>query len=75
MYNVREWLDSLKVAIINKNQAKSLHLIENLPEFSNIDDLLCARELVLQVLERLECEKKELGIKMEKLKQQRRFLN
>lgn len=74
-HSATHWLNALKVAILNKNQAVALHLIENLPEFDDLKDLLCAKELVSQVLEWLMCEKTELAIKMEKLKQQKRFLN
>lgn len=72
--SAESWLNALKVAIINKNEISAMNLIENLPTFKNINDLQSARELVLQVGAWLECEKKELAIKMEKLKSQKRFL-
>lgn len=68
------WLNALKVAIINKNEAQAMNLVENLPTFENINDLQSARELILQVGAWLEAEKKALAIKMEKLKSQKRFL-
>ncbi len=75
MYKSKDWLNALKVAILNKNQTKSLYLIENLPEFNNLEEMISARELVLQVLEWLKCEKKELGFQMEKIEAQKRFLH
>lgn len=68
------WLNAIKVAIINKNEAQAMNLVENLPVFENINDLQSARELILQVGAWLEAEKKALAIKMEKLKSQKRFL-
>lgn len=68
------WLNAIKVAIINKNEAQAMNLVENLPAFENINDLQSARELILQVGAWLETEKKALAIKMEKLKSQKRFL-
>lgn len=68
------WLNALKVALINKNEAQAMNLVENLPAFEDINDLQGARELILQVGAWLEAEKKALAIKMEKLKSQKRFL-
>lgn len=68
------WLNSLKIAIINKNETQAMNLVENLPDFGNINDLQSARELILQVGAWLEAEKKALATKMEKLKSQKRFL-
>ena len=69
------WLNALKVAIVNKNEAQAMNLVENLPDFGNINDLQSARELILQVGAWLEAEKKALATKMEKLKSQKRFLS
>ncbi|MDE6885672.1 MAG: hypothetical protein K2P17_01325 [Helicobacteraceae bacterium] len=68
------WLNSLKIAIVNKNTQKALYLIENLPNFDNIDDLICARELVAQLAKELENEKNTLKEAMQKIKQTKRFL-
>lgn len=68
------WLNSLKIAIVNKNTQKALDLIENLPNFDNIDDLICARELVAQLAKELENEKNTLKEAMQKIKRTKRFL-
>lgn len=68
------WLNSLKIAIVNKNTQKALDLIENLPNFDNIDDLICARELVAQLAKELENEKNTLKEAMQKIKRTKQFL-
>ncbi|RDU64729.1 hypothetical protein [Helicobacter sp. MIT 14-3879] len=68
------WLNSLKIAIVNNNRQKALDLIENLPNFDNIDDLICAREIVYKLLNDLVQEKKTTSEHIYKLKQMKSFL-
>lgn len=68
------WLNSLKVAILNNDTQKALNLIETLPNFDNIDDLICARELVGTLLESLKSEKAALSKQMQRIKQAKKFL-
>lgn len=68
------WLDSLKIALVNKNYDNALDLLDKLPHFDKSDDLLCARALVDELLEALQRDKSTLSTQMEKLKQTKRFL-
>ncbi len=68
------WLDSLKIALVNKNYDSALALLDKLPHFENHSDLLCARALVDELLEALQRDKYTLSTQMEKLKQTKRFL-
>lgn len=68
------WIDELKIAILNKDDKKVLNLIEDLPKFDNIEDLICARELVGEFIKQLQNDKDSLSKSMLKLKQTRFFL-
>lgn len=68
------WIDELKIAILNKDDKKVLNLIEDLPKFDNIEDLICARELVGEFIKQLQNDKDTLSKSMLKLKQTRFFL-
>ncbi|RAX53175.1 hypothetical protein CCY99_06165 [Helicobacter sp. 16-1353] len=68
------WIDELKIAILNKDDEKVLNLIEDLPKFDNIDDLICARELVGEFIKKLQKDRDSLSKSMIKLKQMRFFL-
>ncbi|MBR7118084.1 MAG: hypothetical protein IKC84_01755 [Helicobacteraceae bacterium] len=72
--NSKLWLNELKVAVINNNDKNVLDLIEDLPNFDSIDDLICAREIVLSFIKKLQDDKDELYQSMLKLKQTRLFL-
>lgn len=72
--NSKLWLNELKIAVINNNDKNVLDLIEDLPNFDSIDDLICAREIVLSFIKKLQDDKDELYQSMLKLKQTRLFL-
>ena len=72
--NSKLWLNELKIAVINNNDKNVLDLIEDLPNFDSIDDLICAREIVLSFIKKLQDDKDELYRSMLKLKQTRLFL-
>lgn len=63
------WLDSLKVAILQKDAQRAFALIQTLPEsFDDIETMLQARELIAQVLDLLEEEKNHIRIQMLQIK-------
>lgn len=68
------WLDSFKIALVNKNYDSALALLDKLPHFETHDDLLCARALVDELSQSLKRDKSALSTQMEKLKQTKRFL-
>ncbi len=68
------WLDSLKIALVNKNYDSALDLLDKLPHFDKHNDLLCAKALVDELLTALQRDKSTLSTQMEKLKQTKRFL-
>ncbi len=68
------WIDSFKIALVNKAHNDALTLLDNLPHFDKHDDLLCAKALVDELLEALQRDKSTLFTQMEKLKQAKRFL-
>ncbi len=72
--NSSQWLNELKIAVINKDDEKVLFLIDDLPKFDSIDDLICAREIVRDFIKKLQFEKDALHKGILKLKQTRVFL-
>lgn len=72
--NSSQWLNELKIAIINKDDEKVLCLIEDLPKFDSIDDLICVREIIRDFIKKLQNERDALHKSMLKLKQTRVFL-
>lgn len=67
------WLDSFKIALVNKNYDSALNLLDNLPHFDSHADLLCASALVDELSQTLKREQFALSTQMEKLKQTKRF--
>lgn len=72
--NSKLWLNELKIAAVNKDDEKILNLINHLPNFDSIDDLICAREILRDFIQRLRDEKNALYQGMLKLKQTMLFL-
>lgn len=69
------WLDSLKVAILQKDAQRAFALIQTLPEsFDDIETMLQARELIAQVLDLLEEEKNHIRIQMLQIKAAKKFI-
>lgn len=68
------WLNALKIALVNKEHKNALDLLDKLPQFDAHDDLLCAKALVDELLQSLQCEKSTLANQIEKLKQAKKFL-
>lgn len=67
------WLNDLKIAILEKNYEKIDKLASSLPNFETLSELLCASDLVLEAKELLINEQKELQKAMIDLKKQRSF--
>ncbi|OBV30169.1 hypothetical protein BKN38_00710 [Helicobacter sp. CLO-3] len=69
------WLDSMKIALIQKDSAKAYALIESMPPtFDTLEEMLQARELIAQVLELLEKEKEHTRIQMLQIQAAKKFL-
>lgn len=69
------WLDSLKVAILQKDAQRAFALIQTLPEsFDDIETMLQARELIAQVLDLLEEEKNHIRIQMLQIKAAKKII-
>lgn len=72
--NSKLWLNELKISIINKDSQKTIALIENLPKFDSISDLISAREIVGEFIAHLKREKSDLQKAMFQIKQAKKFL-
>ncbi len=84
--NIAQWIDSLKIAIIENNTSKTLELIQILPfdesliRENKINDkeileyLDIAKELISQVINKLEIQREETRQQLYKIKQTRKFL-
>lgn len=68
------WLDNLKIAILNNNDDLISSLLDNLPGFNEVDDMICAREMLREYLESLKIERSSLKNDMNKIKQIKCFL-
>ncbi len=74
-FMAKSWLDALKIAICNRDTRSAYRLIAHIPdEFANLDDLLEAKELILQGIELLQKEREALGWQMQQLKLAKKFL-
>lgn len=72
--NSKIWLNELKIAIVNNNDKKVFDLIEDLPNFDNIEDLICAKTIVQGFIKKLQDDRNKLSQEMLKLKQTKLFL-
>lgn len=68
------WHNELKVALINKDSARADFLIENLPRFQNLEEMLQAKELISQLIDFLESQKQETKDQMIKIKAAKEFI-
>ncbi len=73
-YTKMNWLDSLKIAIIQKDSDKAFELTQNLPQFESLEDMLEAQELISQVITLLEEDKEETKKQMQQIKAAKKFL-
>lgn len=68
------WLNSLKVAVIEKDTQKLEELIETLPEFNSKDEMLEAAYILREALELLYTLKDETSASMKQIKKNLEFL-
>jgi len=74
--NSKEWISSLKIAIIN-NDLKKLEEYSNrkIPDFSSIDEAKEALSLIESATDILEKEKNKIKIQMNQIKQTKKYKN
>lgn len=70
------WLDSLKIALLQEDSQKAFALCSNLPKegFGSLDEMLQARELIAQTKELLIKEKEKVRIAMQQIRTAQKFL-
>ncbi|PAF51011.1 hypothetical protein [Helicobacter sp. 13S00477-4] len=70
------WVDNLKIAILEKNIQKAYELVLDLPtdSFKDIEEMLIAQELISQAIEMLENDQEILKKQMLQIKMAKKFL-
>lgn len=71
------WLDSLKVALLNQDDKTAFLLVSNLPpnlHSAPLEDKLQALELIAQTKSLLESKQLQVRINMEQIKAAKKFL-
>lgn len=70
------WLDSLKVALLQEDSQKAFEISTNLPSegFKDLEEMLQARELISQTTELLRQEKEKVRIAMQQIRTAQKFL-
>ena len=68
------WLNELKVAYFNKNDAKITELMANTPVLQTRDEMFEALAVLEQIGEYAKAQKEKLAQEMRKLKQTKKFL-
>ncbi|ANV97577.1 hypothetical protein BBW65_01575 [Helicobacter enhydrae] len=70
------WLDGLKIALLEENAQKAFEISSNLPKegFANLEEMLQARELIAQTTDLLKREKEKLRIAMQQIRTAQKFL-
>lgn len=70
------WLDSLKIALLQKDALRAFELSTNLPSagFDSLDEMLQARELISQAADLLRQEKERVRIAMQQIRTAQKFL-
>ncbi|WP_104637927.1 hypothetical protein [Helicobacter bizzozeronii] len=72
------WVDELKIALLENNTRKAFKLIESCPLMeqgcNDLETLECAKALIATTIERLQEEQQALGAQMRQLKAAQRFL-
>lgn len=72
--NCNSWINEFKVALVNENEEKALNLLDSIPTFSDSNLLICARELVKELINRLIMKRGVLVEDMRRLQQIKVFL-
>ena len=73
-YSPRLWIEEFKIALVNENEEKALDLLDSIPIFSDLNHLICARELVKELINRLIMKRGVLVEDMRRLQQIKVFL-
>jgi len=74
--NSKEWINSLKIAIINNDLKKiEEYSKRNIPEFSSIEEAKEALSLIKNATNILEKEKNKIKNKMNQIKQTQKYKN
>ncbi len=68
-----DWLNSLKVALVTKNETKLIELIETMPIFNNLEEIETASYLLNQTQNYFQDEKNTLAIAISKTKKHMEF--
>lgn len=68
------WNETFTIAIVEENYAKIGKLIQEMPEFKDINEAKCARALIQEALHLMEKEKNRTKDSMQKLKKTRAFI-
>ncbi|BEG56530.1 hypothetical protein NHP21005_02180 [Helicobacter sp. NHP21005] len=72
------WVDELKVALLENNLERASFLVETCPFLSSpctdLETLQSARTLIATTIERLQVEQRTLGAQMRQLKAAQKFL-
>lgn len=70
-----EWINQLKIAIIENNEKKIESLIEKLPQFESVEQMKEAAYIMQEAHNLLTQEKDILASKLLKIKKQKEFIN
>lgn len=68
------WINKLKVAILNQNEEDAILLLDSIPIFNNTNDLITTRALISELLCMLHKNKNNLAHDMYRIKQVKTFL-
>lgn len=70
------WLDSLKIALLQEDSQRAFELSSNLPSegFRSLEEMLMAREMIAQTTELLKKEKERVRIAMQQIRTAQKFL-
>ncbi|PAF42767.1 hypothetical protein [Helicobacter sp. 11S02596-1] len=71
-----DWIDRLKIAILEGDTQKAYELVTHLPKdsFKDMDSLLIAQELIAQTIEMLENDQEKVKKQMLQIKMAKKFL-
>ncbi len=69
-----QWINDLKIAIIEENINKIRKLIDSMPAFEKLEDMKEAFALIGEAKNIVEKHKKEISREMEKIRKSKKFL-
>lgn len=68
-----KWLNEFKVALLQKNDTRLASLIEEMPDFKEVENMIEARDLIGEAIEYFKAEKMECAKEMQRLQKMRSF--